>query len=62
MSPNATAADSGSILHRRHDDCLPCRLISGCGVIGMGAYVYSQGKHRPPGLGRNAVYAVAAGK
>lgn len=55
-------SSDGSILRRRHEDCLPCRLISGFGVIGMGAYIYSQAKHRAPGFGRNAVYAVAAGK
>lgn len=50
-----------SVMTKRHD-CMPCRLVSGFGVIGMGAYIYSQAKHRPAGIGRNIIFAVAAGK
>lgn len=27
-------------------DCLECRLISGFGLLGVGAYLYYQAKHR----------------
>lgn len=50
-----------SIMTKRYEDCLPCRLVSGFGVIGMGAYIYSQAKHRPAGLGRSVIYVVAVG-
>lgn len=53
--------DNESVITKRHD-CMPCRLVSGFGVIGMGAYIYSQAKHRPAGIGRNIIFAVAAGK
>ena len=27
-------------------DCLPCRLVSGFGVIGIGAYIYVQARNK----------------
>jgi len=51
--------DSDSIISKRHNDCLPCRLASGFGVIGIGGYVYSQAKHRPAGIGRNLIVSTA---
>uniref|UniRef100_A0A1I8NJR4 Distal membrane-arm assembly complex protein 1-like domain-containing protein n=1 Tax=Musca domestica TaxID=7370 RepID=A0A1I8NJR4_MUSDO len=30
------------------EDCLPCRLISGFGVMGMGAYIFHQAGRRKP--------------
>ncbi|XP_055603167.1 uncharacterized protein LOC129751591 [Uranotaenia lowii] len=49
-----------SAIANRHKDCLPCRLVSGTGVIGMGIYVYVQAKKRPQAVGRSAMYGVAA--
>lgn len=55
------SSPSPPFLVRRHDDCIPCRLVSGFGVIGMGVYLYSQAKHRPAGIGRNSIFVVSAG-
>jgi len=36
-----------SIVAKRHvEDCWPCRLVSGFGVIGIGAYLYYTGKKK----------------
>lgn len=51
-----------SIVEKRHDDCLGCRLVSGFGVIGIGIYIYSQAKHSPTKIARNSLYTIAAGK
>ncbi|KAJ6635142.1 hypothetical protein Bhyg_13725 [Pseudolycoriella hygida] len=49
-----------SIVSKRHsEDCLPCRLVSGSGVVGIGGYIYSQAKHRPPGAGKNLIVCTA---
>ncbi|XP_037041259.1 uncharacterized protein LOC119077983 [Bradysia coprophila] len=50
---------SDSIISKRHNDCLPCRLVSGFGIIGIGGYIYSQAKHRPAGVGRNLIISTA---
>ncbi|XP_075145866.1 uncharacterized protein LOC142220565 [Haematobia irritans] len=42
------------------EDCLSCRLISGFGIIGMGAYIYYQGKRRKP-LERYAMNLMSTG-
>ncbi|XP_073819429.1 uncharacterized protein [Musca autumnalis] len=42
------------------DDCLPCRLISGFGVMGMGAYIYHQAARRKP-VERNIMKIISVG-
>ncbi|XP_038115755.1 uncharacterized protein LOC6035002 isoform X1 [Culex quinquefasciatus] len=49
-----------SVVASRHKDCLPCRIVSGTGVLGMGAYVWLQAKKRPQAVGRYAMFSVAA--
>ncbi|EAT34580.1 AAEL013191-PA [Aedes aegypti] len=49
-----------SVVANRHKDCLPCRIVSGTGVLGMGVYVWIQAKKRPQAVGRFAMYGVAA--
>lgn len=49
-----------SVVASRHKDCLPCRIVSGTGVLGMGVYVWVQAKKRPQAVGRYAMYGVAA--
>ncbi|EDS39760.1 conserved hypothetical protein [Culex quinquefasciatus] len=49
-----------SVVASRHKDCLPCRIVSGTGVLGMGAYVWLQAKKRPQAVGRYALFSVAA--
>jgi len=56
---NNDQAETDSIIAKRHDDCLSCRLLSGFGVIGIGGYIYSQAKHRPPGIGRGVIISTA---
>lgn len=52
-----------SIFSQRHKaDCIPCRLVSGFGVIGIGIYLYSQAKYRPSKGGRFVLYTLAAGR
>lgn len=54
---------SESVVAKRHtEDCWPCRLVSGGGVVGIGAYLYNTGKKYPPGLNRYAIYALSMGK
>uniref|UniRef100_A0A182VQT1 Distal membrane-arm assembly complex protein 1-like domain-containing protein n=1 Tax=Anopheles minimus TaxID=112268 RepID=A0A182VQT1_9DIPT len=50
---------SDSVISNRHKDCLPCRLISGFGVIGMGVYIALHGQKRPTKLGRYSMFGVA---
>lgn len=54
-------SDSKSILSRRKSDkdCFACRLVSGAGVLGMGAYIGHFANKRPTGAGRNAMYGLA---
>ncbi|XP_058454477.1 uncharacterized protein LOC131432298 [Malaya genurostris] len=49
-----------SVVSSRHKDCLPCRIISGTGVIGMGIYVWVQAQKRPQKVGRFAMCGIAA--
>ncbi|XP_058823907.1 uncharacterized protein LOC131684783 [Topomyia yanbarensis] len=49
-----------SVVGNRHKNCLPCRLVSGAGVLGMGIYVWVQAQKRPQTVGRFAMYGVAA--
>lgn len=41
--------------------CIECQLISGFGIIGMGWYIFYQGKRRPTAFGRNTMYAISSG-
>lgn len=43
------------------EDCLGCRLISGFGIIGIGAYIYYQARHRRT-LEKYTMNAISAGK
>lgn len=53
--------ENESIVNKRHENCWSCRLVSGFGVVGMGIYIWSQAKHRPPGLAKNSIYTVSIG-
>ncbi|XP_052889507.1 uncharacterized protein LOC128297843 [Anopheles moucheti] len=48
-----------SVVSNRHKDCMPCRLVSGFGVIGMGVYIALQGQKRPNKLGRYSMFGIA---
>ncbi|XP_035781922.1 uncharacterized protein LOC118461110 [Anopheles albimanus] len=50
---------SDSVVSSRHKDCLPCRLVSGFGVIGMGVWMALQAQKRPNKLSRYTIHAVA---
>nr|XP_040223657.2 uncharacterized protein LOC120950015 [Anopheles coluzzii] len=49
-----------SVVSNRHKDCLPCRLVSGFGVIGMGVYIAVQAQKRTKPLGRFTMLGIAA--
>lgn len=54
---------STTIMAKRHsEDCLPCRLASGFGVIGIGGYLYFTGKKWSPGVSQKIVYLLSIGK
>lgn len=42
-------------------DCLPCKLVSGFGLVGIGFYVAHQAKHFKPSLGKKIIYSIAYG-
>ncbi|XP_037945459.1 uncharacterized protein LOC119677944 isoform X2 [Teleopsis dalmanni] len=42
-------------------DCLPCRLVSGFGIIGIGTYLYTQANKRK-GFHKNIMVVISAGK
>ncbi|XP_050071691.1 uncharacterized protein LOC126559564 [Anopheles maculipalpis] len=48
-----------SVVSNRHKDCIPCRLISGFGVIGMGMYIALHAQKRPNPLGRYSMFGIA---
>lgn len=59
----AEAQNSPSIVAKRHgDDCLPCRLVSGFGVIGIGVYLYSTGTKQSNKISRAVLHTLALGK
>ncbi|XP_037945458.1 uncharacterized protein LOC119677944 isoform X1 [Teleopsis dalmanni] len=41
-------------------DCLPCRLVSGFGIIGIGTYLYTQANKRK-GFHKNIMVVISAG-
>lgn len=41
-------------------DCLPCRLVTGFGVVGIGLYIYAQAKNRRK-MEMYAIRTLAAG-
>jgi len=43
-------------------DCLACRLISGIGLLGIGAYLLAQSKKRPKPLANYTIKGLAAGE
>jgi len=43
-------------------DCLACRLISGIGLLGIGAYLLAQSKKRPKPLENYTMKSLAAGE
>uniref|UniRef100_A0A182N502 Distal membrane-arm assembly complex protein 1-like domain-containing protein n=1 Tax=Anopheles dirus TaxID=7168 RepID=A0A182N502_9DIPT len=49
-----------SVVSNRHKDCMPCRLVSGLGVIGMGVYIARHAQKRPNKFGRYSMLTVAA--
>lgn len=54
---------SPSIVSKRHtEDCLPCRLVSGFGVVGIGLYLYNTGRKYPNGINRSLIYGLSIGK
>lgn len=48
-------------MNAKPDDCLSCRLISGFGIIGIGAYIYYQARHRKS-LEKYTMNAISGGK
>ncbi|XP_049286651.1 uncharacterized protein LOC125765490 [Anopheles funestus] len=49
-----------SVISNRYKDCMPCRLVSGFGVIGMGVYLALQARKRTHTLGRYSMFGIAA--
>jgi hypothetical protein len=43
-------------------DCIPCKLVSGFGLIGIGLYVVHQAKNLKPSPGKKIIYFIAFGK
>lgn len=53
--------DENSILAKRHKDCFACRIVSGTGLIAMGAYVWYHSKTRSK-AGKVIMIGVSTGK
>lgn len=53
---------SKSIVSERHNDCLPCRLVSGFGLLGISTYIsFEAAKRKTNHFGRYSMYGIAAG-
>lgn len=59
---NTESTQESSVVAKRFDDCLPCRLISGFGVIGIGLYLSHQGRKQTGKFSKYALLGLATGK
>lgn len=50
-----------SIINNRNRDCLSCRIISGCGLIGSGLYVSHHSKKFQKTIGKTVMYSIGSG-
>ena len=50
-----------SVVSNRDRDCLACRLVSGFGLIGAGAYVAHHSKQFSKKPGKAIMFSVASG-
>lgn len=52
-----------AVLSKRHDeDCLACRLVSGIGVIGIGAYSFTMANSQKTKFNKNAMILLSFGR
>lgn len=58
-----TGYSNKSSMEVRHKDCMPCRLASGSGIIGLGVYLFVQSRKllRKP-VQKNIIAAFAIGE
>lgn len=50
-----------SVVTGRDRDCLSCRLVSGCGLIGIGGYLGYHARRNPTTAGRITISSFSLG-
>lgn len=50
-----------SIITKRDRECFACRMVSGCGLVGSGLYVYHHTKKFQNPAGQAVMYAISSG-
>lgn len=56
-----TSSTVDNIINHRNRDCLGCRIVSGCGLIGSGLYVSHHSKKFQKNIGKSIMYTIGSG-
>ncbi|XP_029051559.1 uncharacterized protein LOC114880093 [Osmia bicornis bicornis] len=55
-----TSSTVDNIINHRNRDCLGCRIVSGCGLIGSGLYVSHHSKKFQRNIGKSIMYTIGS--